>query len=182
MRRRRTTDLASKTGAAKAAQANLDRLLAMKGFAQIAAPFDGVVTKRTADIGALVNAGPASSGDPLFAVSDIHALRVYVDVPQSYSAQIVPGMTVSLTVPEYPGTSFPGQAGFDLQRHQRSRSSTLLVEFEARQFRRPAQARRLCPGQHGPAGRHAQLRLPASALMFRAGGCGSRRWARTTAS
>ena len=51
-------DLASKTGAAKAAQANLDRLLAMKEFARIVAPFDGVVTRRTADIGALVNAGP----------------------------------------------------------------------------------------------------------------------------
>ena len=78
----------------------------MKGFARITAPFDGVVTRRTADIGALVNGGPAANGEPLFSVADMHALRLYVNVPQSYSAQIVPGMTVSLSVPEYPGRNF----------------------------------------------------------------------------
>ena len=50
-------DLTVKTAAVKAAQANLDRLMALKGFARITAPFDGIVTSRTADIGALVNAG-----------------------------------------------------------------------------------------------------------------------------
>ena len=129
-RGKRTTILPARPAPTKAAQANLDRLLAMKEFASITAPFDGVVTKRTADIGALVSAGPASNGDPLFAVADIHALRVYVNVPQSYSAQIVPGMTVSLTVPEYPGKTFPAKL-VSTSNAISAQSSTLLVEFEA---------------------------------------------------
>ena len=122
-------DLASKSGAEKAAEAHLEQLQAMKAFAQIVAPFDGVVTKRTTDIGALVNAGPASNGDPLFAVSDVHVLRLYVNVPQSYSAQIVPGMTVSLTAPEYPGQIFPATL-VSTSNAISAQSSTLLVEFE----------------------------------------------------
>jgi multidrug efflux system membrane fusion protein len=163
------TDLASKTGAAKAAEANLDRLLAMKQFAKITAPFDGVVTRRTADVGALVSAGPASNGDPLFAVADIHALRVYVNVPQSYSAQIVPGMQVTLTVPEYPGRSFPAKL-VSTSNAISAQSSTLLVEFEADNA-----AGQLKPGDYtqvsmGLPGQGTHLRLPASALMFRAEG------------
>ncbi|HEX3754886.1 MAG TPA: efflux RND transporter periplasmic adaptor subunit [Rhizomicrobium sp.] len=162
-------DLASKSGAVKAAQANLDRLLAMKQFARITAPFDGVVTKRTADIGALVNAGPASNGDPLFAVADTHALRVYVNVPQSYSARIVPGMTASLTLPEYSGRHFPAKL-LSTSNAISAQSSSLLVEFEAQN---PDGL--LKPGEYaqvsmGNAAGVQSLRLPASALIFRAAG------------
>ena len=163
-------DLASKTGAVKAAQANLDRLQATKSFSQIVAPFDGVVTKRTVDIGALVKDGPASDGDPLFAVSDISNLRVYVDVPQSYSAQIVPGMVVSLTVPEYPGKIFPAKL-VSTSDAISAQSSTLLVEFEV-----DNSAGLLKPGDYAlvsmglPKGTESNLRLPASALLFRAAG------------
>jgi multidrug efflux system membrane fusion protein len=162
-------DLAGKTGAAKAAQANLDRLRAMKEFARIVAPFDGVVTKRSADIGALVNGGPASNGNPLFAVSDIDHLRVYVDVPQSYSAQILPGTTVSLTVPEFPDKTFAAKL-LSTSNAISAQSSTLLVEFEV-----DNQDALLKPGDYAqvsmsmPQG-NAALRLPASALMFRASG------------
>ena len=160
-------EMASKAGAAKAAKANLDRLLAMKGFARITAPFDGVVTRRTADIGQLVTT--SSSGDPLFAVADMHAIRVYVNVPQVYSAQIVPGMTVSLSVPEYPGKTIParlvGSSGAIS-----SQNGSLQVEFDADNkdgslkpgaFAQVAMS--LPPGS-------ATLRLPASALMFRSAG------------
>jgi multidrug efflux system membrane fusion protein len=165
----KNTDLASKTGATKSVQANLDRLLAMKEFARITAPFDGVVTRRTADIGALVSAGPAASGDPLFAVADTHALRVYVNVPQSYSAQIVPGMQVMLSVPEYPGKTFFAKL-VSTSGAISAQSSTLLVEFEADNA-----AGLLKPGDYaevsmGLPGQGAHLRLPASALMFRAEG------------
>jgi len=162
-------DLASKTGAAKAAEANLNRLQATKDFARITAPFDGVVTRRTADIGALVNAGPASNGDPLFAVADVSSLRVYVNVPQSYSAQIVPGMTVSLTVPEYPGKTFPAKL-VSTSDAISAQSSMLLVEFQV-----DNSAGVLKPGDYAqvsmglPQGA-ATLRLPASALLFRAAG------------
>jgi RND family efflux transporter MFP subunit len=162
-------DLAAKSGAAKSAQAHVDQLVAMKGFANITAPFDGVVTARNADIGALVNAGPASSGDPMFSVSDVHALRVYVDVPQSYSSQIVPGMQVNLTVPEYPGRSFTAMlvSTSDAISQQ---SGSLLVEFQA-----DNSAGLLKPGDYAevsmvmPHGA-SRLSLPASALMFRAAG------------
>jgi RND family efflux transporter MFP subunit len=162
-------DLASKTGAAKAAQANLDRLRAMKDFARIVAPFDGVVTKRTADIGALVSAGPASNGNPLFAVSDIGSLRVYVNVPQSYSAQIVSGMTVSLTVPEYPGKTFPAML-VSTSDAISAQSSTLLVEFKVDNpggLLKPGDYAQVSMGL--PEG-VATLRLPSSALIFRAEG------------
>jgi membrane fusion protein, multidrug efflux system len=163
------TDLASKAGATKSVQANLDRLLAMKEFAKITAPFDGVVTKRTIDVGALVSAGPAANGDPLFTVSDIHVLRVYVSVPQSYSAQIVPGMQVTLTVPEYPGKTFTAKL-VSTSNAISSQSSTLLVEFEADNA-----AGLLKPGDYvqvsmGLPGGSVHLRLPASTLMFRAEG------------
>jgi RND family efflux transporter MFP subunit len=162
-------DLESKNGAVKAAQANLNRLQALKGFAQIVAPFDGVVTKRTIDVGALVNAGsPSSPSEPLFAVSDIHVLRLYVNVPQNYSAQIVPGMTVSLTVPEYPGKTFP--AKLVSTSNAISAQSTLLVEFQADNGKGL-----LKPGEYaqvniGLPNTEAMLRLPASALIFRASG------------
>jgi RND family efflux transporter MFP subunit len=162
-------DLASKTGAAKAAQANLDRLGAMKAFARIVAPFDGVVTKRTADIGALVNGGPASNGNPLFAVSDIEHLRAYVDVPQSYSAQIVPGTTVSLTVPEYPDKTFSAKL-LSTSNAISAQSSTLLVEFEVDNTNgllKPGDYVQVSMGL--PQGQ-SMLRLPVSALMFRAAG------------
>lgn len=162
-------DLASKTGAAKAAQANLDRLLAMKAFARIVAPFDGIVTHRTADVGALVSAGPVSNGEPLFAVADMHALRVYVNVPQSYSAQIVPEMKVSLSVPEYPGRSFPAKL-VSSSGAISAQSGSLLVEFEVDNsagLLKPGGFANVSMGLPGP---NKSLRLPASALMFRAEG------------
>ena len=70
------------------------------------APFAGVVTARTADIGDLVGPG-ATTQQPLFAVADVHAIRVYVSVPQAYSAAMTPGLTATLTVPDYPGRTFP---------------------------------------------------------------------------
>ena len=165
----KNADLASKASATQAAQANLDQVLAMKAFARIVAPFDGIVTRRTVDVGALVSAGPAANGNPLFAVSDTHALRVYVDVPQSYSAQIVPGMRVSLTVPEYPGRSFPAKLVSNSNAIS-TQSSTLLVEFEV-----DNDAGLLKPGDYAQVsmslpGQGTHLRLPASALMFRAEG------------
>jgi RND family efflux transporter MFP subunit len=162
-------DLQSKTGAVTSAQANLDRFQALKAFGRIVSPFDGVVTKRTIDIGGLVNAGsPSSPGEPLFAVSDVHMLRLYVNVPQDYSAEIVPGMSVSLSVPEYPGRHFP--AKLISTSNAISAQSTLLVEFEADNAQgllKPGDYAQVDIGLPGTANR---LRLPASALMFRAVG------------
>ena len=74
-------------GWSKSAQANLDRLRVLEQYKRIVAPFDGLVTVRSTDIGALINAG-AAGGPALFVVSDTNKLRVYVNVPQSYVPSI----------------------------------------------------------------------------------------------
>lgn len=101
----KANDLATKRSMVNASQANLDRFQAMKTFTRIVAPFDGVVTSRSTDVGALINAG-AGSGPELFTVSDTRKLRVYVSVPQNYAALVRRGSKASLTVPERPGTKY----------------------------------------------------------------------------
>jgi membrane fusion protein, multidrug efflux system len=170
----KTGDLASRTAQVNAAKANLDRLLALKSFARIVAPFDGVVTARKIDIGALVNAGAtAAPNSELFDVAKVDQLRLYVHVPQNYSSQIHPGMTAALTVPEYPGRPFT--ARLDTTANSISNNSgTLLVELmvdNRDQFLKDgdyAQVKFTLGGQPSAAG--ATLVLPASALLFRRSG------------
>ncbi len=102
----RAADASNKQGLVRAAQANLDRLRVLEQYKHIVAPFDGLVTARTTDIGALINAG-AGGGPPLFVVSQTNKLRVYVSVPQSYVPEIPIGTKAQITVPEYPGRTFP---------------------------------------------------------------------------
>jgi len=161
-------DLAAKDTLVAAARANVSRLEALESFKRIVAPFDGVVTARNTDIGALIDVG--SPGDPgLFTVSDVHKLRIYVSVPQSYAAEIKPGETVSLTAPEYPGRTFQAtlvstsgaigvQSGALLAEAQIDNADGALKpgDYVQASFDLPA-----------PAG---ALRLPASALMFRHAG------------
>jgi RND family efflux transporter MFP subunit len=96
---------ASRAAALSVAKANLvvqqavvSRLEELTRFKQIKAPFDGVVTARAVDIGDLLTAG-GTSGRPLFRVSDIHRMRVYVNVPQGFLAVMKPGLKASLHVP-----------------------------------------------------------------------------------
>jgi RND family efflux transporter MFP subunit len=162
-------DYSAKSGAAKAAEANLTRLKAMKEFARIVAPFDGVVTNRSAEIGALVNPGSGSSDAPLFSVADVARIRVYVRVPQSYSAQIVPNMAATLTLPEYPAKTFAARL-VSTSDAISAQSSTLLVELEA-----DNPDGLLKPGDYADVRfalprNVAALRVPVSALIFRAAG------------
>jgi RND family efflux transporter MFP subunit len=101
----RTADAANKRGLVDSAQANLDRLKVLEKYKRIVAPFDGLVTARTTDVGALINAG-ASGGPALFVVSDTKRLRAYVNVPQNYVPSIKIGTKAQLSVPEYPGRFF----------------------------------------------------------------------------
>ncbi len=82
----KVADAVAQKALVAAAQANVGRLEALESFKRITAPFDGVVTARGTDIGALINVG-AGAGPELFAVADIHQMRVYVRVPQSFSAR-----------------------------------------------------------------------------------------------
>ena len=101
---RRAADSANQQGLVKSAQANLDRLRVLEKYKRITAPFDGLVTTRTTDVGALISAG--SGGPPLFVVSDTARLRAYVNVPQNVVPSVKIGTKAQLVVPEYPNRTF----------------------------------------------------------------------------
>ncbi|HEX4196305.1 MAG TPA: efflux RND transporter periplasmic adaptor subunit [Caulobacteraceae bacterium] len=161
----KTGDLAAKTSLVSAARADVDRLQALEGFKRIVAPFNGVVTARNTDIGQLIAAG-APTDPGLFTVSDIHRLRIYVNVPQSYSAELKPGTTATLTVPEYPGQTFKA-ALVSTSNAVSTQSGTLLAELQIDNA-----SGQLKPGDYAqvsfalPAST-TSVRVPASALMFR---------------
>jgi RND family efflux transporter MFP subunit len=102
----RMADAANKAGLVRSAKANLDRLRVLEKYKRITAPFDGLVTVRATDIGALINAG-ASGGPALFVVSDTSKLRAYVNVPQNAVPSVRIGTKAQISVPEYPGRKFP---------------------------------------------------------------------------
>jgi RND family efflux transporter MFP subunit len=101
----RAADAENRLGLVKSLQANLDRLRVLEKYKRITAPFDGLVTARATDIGALINAG-SSGGPALFVVSDITKLRGYVNVPQNYVPSIKVGTKADISVPEYRGRTF----------------------------------------------------------------------------
>jgi RND family efflux transporter MFP subunit len=101
----RSADLSNKKAAVNSGQANVERLEALAGYKKITVPFDGVVTARDTDVGALINAG-GGSGPPMFVISDIRKLRVYVNVPQSYVPAIRVGAKAVISMPEYPTRTF----------------------------------------------------------------------------
>jgi RND family efflux transporter MFP subunit len=102
----RAADLANKQAAVHSSEANVERLEVLAGYKTVAAPFDGVVTERNTDVGALISAG-SSAGLAMFVVSDVHKLRVSINVPETYASQIRIGDKATVTVPEYPGRTFP---------------------------------------------------------------------------
>src|SRR5712672_4222788 len=101
----RSADLSNKKAAVNSGQANVERLEALAGYKKITVPFDGVVTARDTDVGALINAG-GGSGPAMFVVSDISKLRVYVNIPQSYVPAIRIGAKAVISMPEYPTRTF----------------------------------------------------------------------------
>jgi RND family efflux transporter MFP subunit len=121
-------DAEAKKALLNAARANVRRLEADETFKRIVSPFAGVVTARKTDIGALINAG--SQGQELFEVSDLHKVRIYVQAPQSLSAELRPGLTATFDLPQYPGQSF--NAVLVATSHAvEPNSHTVLVELQA---------------------------------------------------
>src|SRR5882757_5932473 len=97
-------DAKAKEAVVDANEANVRQLEAMQSFKTLAAPFDGVVTARNVELGMLINSG--GSGQALFEVSDLHRVRIYVQVPQSFSAGLTVGMKARFEMPQYPGAQF----------------------------------------------------------------------------
>ena len=99
----KTADYTLKQADVEAAKANVERLEDLKNFDRVTAPFDGTVTLRNTDIGALIS---ADSGPELFRVAQINPLRVYVRVPQQFIHAIAPGQKAEMTFQELPGRIF----------------------------------------------------------------------------
>jgi membrane fusion protein, multidrug efflux system len=164
----RTADLSNKNGSVKADQANVERLEALAGYKKITVPFDGVVTSRDTDVGALINAG-GTSGPAMFVVSDIKKLRVYVNVPQSYVPAIKIGAKAILTMPDYPNRTFPATVEASSQSVDVASGTTRM------QLGLENEKSELMPGGYANvrmslAREGLPLHIPASALIFNQSG------------
>jgi RND family efflux transporter MFP subunit len=152
----------------KAAQANLDRLVAEEGFKRLIAPFDGIVTARETDIGQLINVG-ATGGAELFVVSETQQLRIYVNVPQNYVPSVPSGTKATITVPEHPGKTYSGTVESSAQAVNPSSGTTLM------QIIVDNRAGELMPGDYASIRLQVApppnvLSVPSSAVIFDARG------------
>jgi RND family efflux transporter MFP subunit len=164
----RSADLANKKAAVNSGQANVERLEALAGYKKVTAPFDGIVTQRNTDVGALISGG-TGTGLAMFVISDIKKLRVYVDVPQSYVPAIKLGAKAIISVPDYPGRTFPATV-------EASSQSVDVASGTARMQLALDNAKgELLPGGYANvkmslARDTAPLHIPASALIFNQSG------------
>ena len=164
----RTADLSNKKAAVKAGQANVERLEALAGYKKITAPFDGIVTARDTDVGALINAG-GGSGPAMFVISDTSKLRVYVNVPQNYVPAIKIGAKATIALPEYPNRTFQATVEASSQAVDVASGTTRM------QLGLDNSSGELMPGGYasvklGLQRDSAPLSIPASALIFNGSG------------
>jgi RND family efflux transporter MFP subunit len=164
----RAGDAAAKAAARQSAAANVARLKDLESFKRVLAPFDGVVTQRNTDIGALINAG-TTPNSALFRVADTHRLRIYVSVPQAYAASIRPGLAARLEFADRPGRFFTAEVASTARALDAS-SRTLQVELQIDNERGE-----LLPGSYAqvsfalPSGGET-LRVPVNVILFRSQG------------
>ncbi|HET9389947.1 MAG TPA: efflux RND transporter periplasmic adaptor subunit [Steroidobacteraceae bacterium] len=164
----RAADAAASRAAAAGAEANVARLQELETFKRVVAPFDGVVTGRNTDIGALINAGQ-SAGSWLFRVADTNKLRIYVDVPESYAARTTVGLQADLHFNEHPGKVYAATLVRTAQALNPN-LRTLQVELQV-----DNNSGELFPGSYAEVhfklpGSTSTVRIPATALVFRAQG------------
>jgi RND family efflux transporter MFP subunit len=162
--------LEARKTSAESARHNAERLERLQAFTRIHAPFDGVITARNTDVGALIDAGASGgTGRELFHIASTDRLRVFVNLPQAYAQVARPGVAAELTLVEFPGRRFAGR----LVRRSESidvASRTLLVEVEVAN-----ETGELLPGAYAEVhfelpSPEAAVRLPVSTLIFRAEG------------
>jgi RND family efflux transporter MFP subunit len=153
-----TSGLAQSEANLAATDANVRRLEQLEGFKHIYAPFSGVLTKRNAQIGMLINAGSAPQAE-LFDMAQVDPLRIYVNVPQAYAPSVKVGQMAYLELPEAPGRKFEGKVV--------RTARTLLTEVDV-----PNRDRKLMPGafthvHFAVPVKAEQLTVPTNALLFR---------------
>ncbi len=150
-------------------QANLGRLQEMQRYEIVRAPFDGIVTARNIDVGALINAGNGGPAQELFHMAATAKLRVYVSVPQADSRAAVAGLKCYLTLTEFPGRKFPGELVRTSGAIDQA-TRTLLTEVDV-----DNSSGELRPGAYAevhlmiPEGSRSLI-LPVSVLIFRSEG------------
>jgi RND family efflux transporter MFP subunit len=149
-------------------QANVDRLNFLTGYKQVTAPYEGVITERRVDIGDLVTAGSTSNTTLLYGIAQSDRIRVFVDVPQTVSAEIADGTVAEVAASELPGRTFEGSItrnSRSIDRHAR----TLRVEVDL-----PNSDFALLPGMYVQVAFHLKptsfVQVPASAMIFRTAG------------
>ena len=162
-------DAAAKSATVNADQANVSRLEQLVAYEKVYAPFDGVITARNVDVGALVDADTNTAGKELFHLASDTTLRVYVNVPEIYSRAALPGVKATLTLNEFPDRHFSGTIVRNAKAID-TNSRTLLAEVDVRN-----PSGELLPGSYVSV--HLKLpskveamTIPASALLFRAEG------------
>jgi membrane fusion protein, multidrug efflux system len=152
-----------------AADANVRRLEQLEGFKDVFAPFDGVLTRRNVDPGALINAGAGATGRELFDIARVDPLRVYTSVPQAYSPFIKVGAKTTVTLQEFPGEKFVATIARTAEAID-TNTRTLLTEVDV-----PNKNGRLLPGSFGEVhfavGNNVnKVTVPVNAMLFRAQG------------
>ena len=160
------SNLAAQKATVDSRQADMHRLEQLQSFEKVTAPFDGVITARNTDVGALIDAGSAAQSKELFHLAGIDRLRVFVAIPEVYSSAAQPGATASLTLDEFPGRVFHGT----LVRNSNSidaASRTLLVEVDV-----DNPTGQLLPGAYVSVHiklprRIRSVTVPANTLLFR---------------
>jgi RND family efflux transporter MFP subunit len=157
----------ARKAAAESARFNVKRLEQLTDFKQIRAPFDGVITARGVDAGALVGTGTGAK--ELFHLASTSQLRVFINVPQQYTPATKTGLAAYLTLPELPGKRFDGKVVRTSQSIEAT-SRTLLVEIDV-----DNRSGELLPGSYVQAHftlaeRQHTVRLPVNALLFRTDG------------
>ena len=162
-------DVAAARTTVAAQQANVQRLTALRSFQQLVAPFDGIITARAVDRGALITAGSGSASAPLFRIARAERLRIYVRVPQTWVRALTPGGQAQILVPEFPARTFLGQVVSTAGALDQA-SRTLLTEVQI-----PNDDGSLLPGMFANvkfaiARPEPPLWLPATALILGAGG------------
>jgi multidrug efflux system membrane fusion protein len=152
-----------------AAEANVRRLEQLESFKNVYAPFSGVLTRRTVDPGALINAGAGATGKELFDVARVDPLRVYVSVPQAYAPTMKVGTKAVITLQEFPGQKFLGTIARTADAIDPA-TRTLLTEVDV-----PNKDGKLLPGSFGQV--HfatgtsvPRITIPVNAMIFRAAG------------
>jgi RND family efflux transporter MFP subunit len=151
-----------------AAEANVQRLRELDAFKRVTAPFAGVITKRSVDVGDLIDAGSNGGGRALFVLTQTDPLRVYVNVPQTYSQMIKTGQSVVVTQAELRGQRFKGTVARTAGAIDTA-TRTMQVEIAL-----PNPSGVLLPGAYVqvalPMAASTVLRVPTNTLLFRADG------------